>query len=62
MTDISKLTNPEAANAGAENAETPSAVVTPRGKISLVGIGPGSNEHMTQKAREVIAQADCNIG
>ena len=57
MTDISKLTNPETAN-----AEITSAVVTPRGKISLVGIGPGSNEHMTQKAREVIAQADCIIG
>jgi precorrin-3B C17-methyltransferase len=54
MTDIS---TPLSAN-----AETSSASLAPRGKISLVGIGPGSNEHMTYKAREVIAQADCIIG
>ena len=26
-----------------------------RGKIMLVGIGPGSHDHMTQRAREAIA-------
>ena len=28
------------------------------GKIMLVGIGPGHVEHMTQRAREAIAEAD----
>lgn len=32
------------------------------GKIMLVGIGPGSVEHMTQRAREAIAEADTIIG
>ena len=32
------------------------------GKISLVGIGPGSNAHMTQRAREAIAEADVVVG
>ena len=32
------------------------------GKITLVGIGPGGLEHMTQAAREAIAQADTVIG
>jgi len=32
------------------------------GKISLVGIGPGSHAHMTQRARDVIAEADTIIG
>ncbi|MFP5463335.1 MAG: precorrin-3B C(17)-methyltransferase [Gammaproteobacteria bacterium] len=34
----------------------------PPGKIMLVGIGPGSAAHMTQRAREAIAQADTIIG
>ena len=32
------------------------------GKIMLVGIGPGSQAHMTQRAREAIAEADTIIG
>jgi len=32
------------------------------GKIMLVGIGPGHVEHMTQRAREAIAEADTVIG
>lgn len=32
------------------------------GKIMLVGIGPGSVEHMTQRARAAIAEADVVIG
>jgi precorrin-3B C17-methyltransferase len=32
------------------------------GKISLVGIGPGSLQHMTQAARDAIAEADTVIG
>jgi len=32
------------------------------GKILLVGFGPGSNEHMTFRAREAIAEADVVIG
>ena len=33
-----------------------------KGKILLVGFGPGSAEHMTQRAREAIAEADTVIG
>ena len=33
-----------------------------RGKITLVGIGPGSEAHMTQRAREAIAEADVVVG
>lgn len=32
------------------------------GKIFLVGLGPGSEAHMSQRAREAIAQSDCIIG
>ena len=32
------------------------------GKIMLVGIGPGSAEHMTARARAAIAEADTIIG
>ncbi|MGI4777761.1 MAG: precorrin-3B C(17)-methyltransferase [Janthinobacterium lividum] len=32
------------------------------GKIMLVGIGPGSHDHMTQRAREAIAEADVVVG
>jgi precorrin-3B C17-methyltransferase len=35
---------------------------TPAGKIMLVGIGPGSVEHMTQRARDAIAEADVVVG
>jgi precorrin-3B C17-methyltransferase len=35
---------------------------TPVGKIMLVGIGPGSVEHMTQRARDAIAEADVVVG
>lgn len=43
---------------------TPTATDTtkPRGKISLVGLGPGSTEHLTGRARTVIAEADTIIG
>lgn len=40
----------------------PETTATPAGKIMLVGIGPGSVEHMTQRAREAIAEADTVIG
>lgn len=36
--------------------------MTAPGKIMLVGIGPGHVEHMTQRAREAIAEADTIIG
>jgi len=32
------------------------------GKIMLVGLGPGSQEHMTARARAAILEADCVIG
>jgi precorrin-3B C17-methyltransferase len=32
------------------------------GKIMLVGIGPGSTEHMTARARSAIAEADAVVG
>ena len=32
------------------------------GKIMLVGLGPGSNEHLTYRARAAIAEADTVIG
>jgi len=42
----------------------PMATVPPTagGKIMLVGIGPGSAGHMTQRAREAIAEADVVVG
>ncbi|MDZ5458521.1 precorrin-3B C(17)-methyltransferase [Azohydromonas lata] len=40
--------------------EAPAAA--PAGKIMLVGIGPGSVEHMTQRARAAIAEADVVVG
>ncbi|WP_347987761.1 precorrin-3B C(17)-methyltransferase [Methylomonas sp. AM2-LC] len=36
--------------------------MTKAGKILLVGIGPGSHEHMTFRAKEAIAEADVVIG
>ena len=44
---------------GAVDAATPAAAT---GKIMLVGIGPGSVEHMTQRARAAIAEADVVVG
>jgi precorrin-3B C17-methyltransferase len=41
---------------------SPETTAAPAGKIMLVGIGPGSVEHMTQRAREAIAEADTVIG
>ena len=41
-----------------EQTDTPAAA----GKIMLVGIGPGSVDHMTQRARAAIAEADVVIG
>ena len=34
----------------------------PRGKIMLVGLGPGSQDHLTARARAAIAEADTVIG
>ena len=31
------------------------------GKIMLVGLGPGSHDHLTVRARAAIAEADSNI-
>lgn len=39
----------------------PETIKTP-GKIMLVGIGPGNNDHMTARARAAIAEADTIIG
>ena len=44
------------------NTSHESAAPAPVGKIMLVGIGPGSAAHMTQRAREAIAEADTVIG
>ncbi|MBS0345156.1 MAG: precorrin-3B C(17)-methyltransferase [Proteobacteria bacterium] len=38
------------------------ASAAPRGKIMLVGLGPGSHEHLTARARAAIAEADTVIG
>ncbi len=35
---------------------------TPRGKIMLVGLGPGSHDYLTGRARAAIAEADTVIG
>ena len=35
---------------------------TPRGKIMLVGLGPGSHDYLTARARSAIAEADTVIG
>lgn len=35
---------------------------TPRGKIMLVGLGPGSHDYLTGRARTAIAEADTVIG
>lgn len=40
----------------------PQALGRAAGKIMLVGIGPGSVGHMTQRAREAIAEADVVVG
>lgn len=42
--------------------QAPSSSSTSPGKIMLVGIGPGSVGHMTQRAREAIAEADVVVG
>jgi precorrin-3B C17-methyltransferase len=46
----------------AANNDENSNVNKKPGKIMLVGIGPGSNEHMTARARAAIAEADTIIG
>ncbi len=44
-------------------ATTPAPTpVTSTGKIMLVGLGPGSQEHLTGRARAAIAEADTIIG
>ena len=35
---------------------------TPNGKIMLVGLGPGSHDYLTGRARAAIAEADTVIG
>ncbi len=35
---------------------------SPKGKIMLVGIGPGSHDHMTHRARAAIAESDVVVG
>ena len=40
----------------------PASSSTPLGKIMLVGIGPGHVDHMTQRARAAIAEADVVVG
>ena len=41
---------------------TSPAAVPRRGRISLVGIGPGHTDHMSARARQTIAEADTVIG
>ncbi|EWS55200.1 MULTISPECIES: precorrin-3B C(17)-methyltransferase [unclassified Methylibium] len=52
------MTNP----APNSTAGQPQAGAARPGKIMLVGIGPGSVGHMTQRAREAIAEADAVVG
>ncbi|HSI50605.1 MAG TPA: precorrin-3B C(17)-methyltransferase [Ideonella sp.] len=42
--------------------DSPEVAPSTAGKIMLVGIGPGSQAHMTARAREAIAEADVVIG
>ena len=35
---------------------------TQHGKIMLVGLGPGSHDYLTGRARDAIAEADTVIG
>ena len=45
------------------NAPTPTPETLKKtGKIMLVGLGPGSNDHLTARARAAIAEADTIIG
>ncbi|MDN4056670.1 precorrin-3B C(17)-methyltransferase [Massilia sp. YIM B02769] len=44
------------------STETEAPVAQTAGKIMLVGIGPGSVDHMTARARAAIAEADVVIG
>ena len=41
---------------------TPENSAAKTGKIMLVGLGPGSNDHLTARARAAIAEADTIIG
>ncbi|TWI50295.1 precorrin-3B C17-methyltransferase [Pseudoduganella flava] len=49
-------------NIASELPATSTQAGTQFGKIMLVGIGPGSVEHMTQRARDAIAESDVVIG
>ena len=40
----------------------PENITAKTGKIMLVGLGPGSNDHLTARARAAIAEADTIIG
>ena len=41
---------------------TETTSTSPRGKIMLVGLGPGSHDYLTARARSAIAEADTVIG
>ena len=41
---------------------TSEAPDTPRGKLLLIGFGPGAHEHLTYRARAAIAEAEVVIG
>ena len=53
--------NQEFTQAAPADPLAPAGAAAP-GKIMLVGIGPGSVDHMTQRARAAIAEADVVIG
>ncbi len=63
-----KVRGPDGKNATVSIATIPSQgfpmTDTPqkRGKIMLVGLGPGSHDHLTARARAAIAEADTVIG
>jgi precorrin-2 C(20)-methyltransferase len=55
---LSRLTEAEKAAALSGNGEPP----TPGGKLSLVGFGPGSHDHLTFRAKAAIDDAQTIIG
>jgi flavin-binding protein dodecin len=60
-----KLRGPDGRNATVSIARIPMnapETLKKTGKIMLVGLGPGSNDHLTARARAAIAEADTIIG
>jgi precorrin-2 C(20)-methyltransferase len=53
---------PPAPVPAAPDAREPAPPSWPRGKLFLVGFGPGNHEHLTFRAREAITEAEVIIG